>query len=102
MLNGEKLFMYESAVGLYEGLTDQDYNDSLLEEDGRSIIFCCTCGMVECDNISMMIDIKDDDVTWKYFGLHNREPFLHFGTFKFTKANYEACLNGLSQYMKDK
>lgn len=95
MLRGEKLFKYETAGELHRGITNREYNDSILEEDGRSIIFCCNCGMPQCDSISVKIEIAEDSVIWKDFGIDNQEPFYHFGSFKFTRKNYDECVSSL-------
>ena len=85
-------------IELYNGLTNKEFNDALLEDEDRSIIYVCTCTMMECDCIYMKIEQTTEHVVWRGFSFGSQGDSEHTLSFKFTRTNYDECLKSLVEF----
>lgn len=100
----EKHFTNLSPDELYHSLLRTDYYvdmfANLPDNDSKTIVYCCTCRMLECDRAILDIVKARDTIIWKNFEVEG--VFLSPRSFEFTKVNYDECLGILTQYMENK
>ena len=102
MLVEKNSFMNLSPNDLYNGLTNKEFNDDLLEDDDRSIIYVCTCSFMGCDCLYMKMEQTEEYVTWGVFSMRSQGDSEYSRSFKFTRENYNECLNVLEEYRANK
>lgn len=90
-------FLHETSSYL-----DLEYHVNLMDDEYKTIIYCCSCGYFECDRLIVEIVFTDNSVIWRDFTVESLVPFSYSGSFEFTKANYDECLSVLAQYMENK
>ena len=98
LLPGAK-FTYLTPKELYESMTNHpNYEDyaNIPDEDGKTIIFSCICGQVECGCVFMDLIEKEEEVIWENFE-NSYGLSYNLGPFKFSKTNYQEFLLDLLQ-----
>jgi len=99
---GLKGFTYLPPMELYESLTKHpsylDYYASQLDEEGKTILFACNCGEINCNSIHVDMIEEQDRIIWENFQNRIGQKF-EMASLEFSRANYEDCLLQLLEPM---